>query len=371
MLQLTSTIKENATLEIGLSDVEKPVPGSDDVLIEVQATPINPSDLGTLIGAGDVTTIRSEGSGTDTKLIMDVPQSVMWAMKPRIDIPMPVGNEGSGVVVDAGDNAKHLIGKVVSGVGGGMYTQYRVLPAMSCIEMGEGITPRDCASSFVNPLTALGMVETMKAEGHTALIHTAAASNLGQMLVKICNDDGIDLVNIVRKKEQVELLESLGAKYVCNSSDEDFKDSLVEAIKNTNATLAFDATGGGDLAGIILSCMDVAGRANMTEFSPYGSTHHKQVYIYGALNQSGISFPNNRSFGMYWGVGGWLLTPFLANAGMEKNIELRQRVSNEIMTTFHSSYTKEISLVDALSLDEIMVYAKIETGKKYLMNPNV
>ncbi|MEK9649806.1 MAG: zinc-binding dehydrogenase [Gammaproteobacteria bacterium] len=371
MLQLTSTVKDNATLEIGLSEVEKPVPGPDDVLIEVQATPINPSDLGTLIGAGDVTTIRVEGEGVNTKLIMDVPQSVMWAMKPRIDKPMPVGNEGAGIVVDAGDNVKHLIGKVVSGVGGGMYAQYRVLPAMLCIEFGEGITPRDCASSFVNPLTALGMVETMKSEGHAALIHTAAASNLGQMLVKICKADGIDLINIVRKSEQVELLKSLGAKYICNSSDENFKDSLVEAIKATNATLAFDATGGGDLSGKILSCMEIAARANMTDFSPYGSTKHKQVYIYGALNQSGISFPNNRSFGMYWGIGGWLLTPFLANAGMDKNIALRQRVANEILTTFNSTYTKEISLSQALSLEEIMVYAQTQTGRKYLINPSL
>lgn len=371
MLQLTSTIKENATLEIGLTNVEVPIPGDNDVLIEVQATPINPSDLGTLIGAGDVSTIRVEGQGEATKLIMDVPQAVMWAMKPRLDKPMPVGNEGAGVVVDAGVNAKHLVGKVVSAVGGGMYAQYRVLPAMSCIEMSEGIEPRDCASSFVNPLTALGMVETMKAEGHSALIHTAAASNLGQMLVKICIADGVQLVNIVRKQEQVDLLTSLGAKYVCNSSDANFKESLVAAIKATNATLAFDATGGGDLSGVILSCMEIAARANMTEFSPYGSTQHKQVYIYGALNQSGISFPNNRSFGMYWGIGGWLLTPFLANAGMEKNIELRQRVANEILTTFKSTYTKEISLSQALSLEEIMVYAKTETGKKYLINPSL
>jgi NADPH2:quinone reductase len=371
MLQLTSTIKENATLEIGLTNIEVPVPGDNDVLIEVQATPINPSDLGTLIGAGDVSTIRVEGQGDATKLIMDVPQSVMWAMKPRIDKPMPIGNEGAGVVVDAGTNAQHLVGKVVSAVGGGMYAQYRVLPAMSCIEMGEGIEPRDCASSFVNPLTALGMVETMKSEGHSALIHTAAASNLGQMLVKICIADGVQLVNIVRKQEHVELLTSLGAKYVCNSSDANFKESLVDAIKATNATLAFDATGGGDLSGMILSCMEIAARANMTEFSPYGSTQHKQVYIYGALNQSGISFPNNRSFGMYWGIGGWLLTPFLANAGMEKNIELRQRVAREILTTFKSTYTKEISLSQALSLEEIMVYAKTETGKKYLINPSL
>ena len=371
MLQLTSTIKEDATLEIGLRDIEIPKPGADDVLIEVKASPINPSDLGTLVGAGDLSSIRVEGDGTNSKVIMDIPKSVMWAMKPRIGKPLPIGNEGSGIVTKAGENAKHLIGKVVSAVGGGMYAQYRVLPAMACIEMPDDIEPKDCASSFVNPLTALGMVETMKSEGHSALIHTAAASNLGQMLVKICLADNIPLINIVRKPEQVDLLKSLGAEYVCNSSDDNFKDSLVEAIKATNATLAFDATGGGELSGRILSCMEIAMRANMKEFSPYGSTQHKQVYIYGALNQSGISLPNNRSFGMYWAIGGWLLTPFLENAGMEKNIELRQRVSSEIKTTFASSYTKEISLAQALSLDEMMVYGSIATGKKYLINPSL
>ena len=371
MLQLTSTITENATIEIGLRDIEVPKPGADEVLIEVKASPINPSDLGTLVGAGDLTSIRVEGEGDHAKVIMDIPESVMWAMKPRIGKPLPVGNEGSGIVTEAGENAKHLIGKVVSAVGGGMYAQYRVLPAMACIEMPDDIEPKDCASSFVNPLTALGMIETMKSEGHSALIHTAAASNLGQMLVKICLADNIPLINIVRKPEQVDLLKSLGAEYVCNSSDDNFKDSLVEAIKATNATLAFDATGGGELGGRILSCMEIALRANMKEFSPYGSTQHKQVYIYGALNQSGISLPNNRSFGMYWAIGGWLLTPFLENAGMEKNIELRQRVSSEIKTTFASSYTKEISLAQALSLDEMMVYGSIATGKKYLINPSL
>ena len=371
MLQLTSTIKEDATLEIALRDIEIPKPGADDVLIEVKASPINPSDLGTLVGAGDLSSFRVEGDGINSKVIMDIPKSVMWAMKPRIDKPVPVGNEGSGVVTDAGKNAKHLIGKVVSGVGGGMYTQYRVLPAMACIEMAHGIDPKECASSFVNPLTALGMVETMKNEGHAALIHTAAASNLGQMLVKICLADDIPLINIVRKSEQVELLKSHGAKYICNSSDDNFKETLVEAIKATNATLAFDATGGGKLSGRILSCMEIALRAGMKDFSPYGSTQHKQVYVYGALDQSPINLPNNRSFGMYWGIGGWLLTPFLENAGIEKNIELRQRVSSEIKTTFASTYTKEISLVEALSLDEMLVYGSMATGMKYLINPSL
>ena len=364
--QITSTVTDEGKLEIAITTSKRPIPGDDEVLIQVEATPINPSDLGLLIGPGNINTLRAE----DSKIIMDVPEAIMGAMKPRLNKPMPVGNEGAGVVIEAGANAQELLGKVVSVVGGGMYSQYRCLPAASCMVMNEGTEPRDCASSFVNPLTALGMVETMKMEGHTALIHTAAASNLGQMLVKICVDDGVQLVNIVRKQEHVDLLKSIGAEFVCDSSDDDFMEQLTSAITETKATLAFDATGGGELAGKILTCMEVAARKNATEYSPYGSTEHKQVYIYGALNQSGISLPNNRSFGMYWGIGGFLLTPFLSKIGFEKVGELQARVANEIKTTFASNYTREVSLEEALTLESLMVYAKQATGEKFLINPN-
>ena len=364
--QITSTVTDEGKLEIAITESERPIPGDDEVLIQVEATPINPSDLGLLIGPGDINTLKAE----DSKIIMDVPKAIMGAMEPRLNKPMPVGNEGSGVVIEAGANAQELLGKVVSVVGGGMYTQYRCLPAASCMVMNEGTEPRDCASSFVNPLTALGMVETMKMEGHTALVHTAAASNLGQMLVKICLDDGVQLVNIVRKQEHVELLKSIGAEFVCNSSDDDFMEQLTSAITETKATLAFDATGGGELAGKILACMEAAARKNATEYSPYGSTDHKQVYIYGALNQSGITLPNNRSFGMYWGIGGFLLTPFLGKVGFEKMGELQARVASEIKTTFASTYTQEVSLEEVLTLESLMVYAKQATGEKFLINPN-
>ena len=364
--QITSTVTDAGKLEIAITESARPIPGDDEVLIQIQATPINPSDLGLLIGPGDINTLKAE----DSKIIMDVPKAIMGAMEPRLNKPMPVGNEGSGVVIEAGANAQELLGKVVSVVGGGMYTQYRCLPAASCMVMNEGTEPRDCASSFVNPLTALGMVETMKMEGHTALVHTAAASNLGQMLVKICKDDGVQLVNIVRKQEHVDLLKSFGAQFVCNSSDDDFMEQLTSAITETKATLAFDATGGGELAGKILACMEAAARKNATEYSPYGSTDHKQVYIYGALNQSGITLPNNRSFGMYWGIGGFLLTPFLGKVGFEKMGELQARVASEIKTTFASTYTQEVSLEEVLTLESLMVYAKQATGEKFLINPN-
>ena len=364
--QITSTVTDQGKLEIAITKSKRPAPKDDEVLIQVEATPINPSDLGLLLGPGDINTLEAK----DSKIIMDVPKAIMGAMKPRLNKPMPVGNEGSGIVIGAGKNAQELMGKVVSVVGGGMYSQYRCLPAASCMVMNEGTEPRDCASSFVNPLTALGMVETMKMEGHSALIHTAAASNLGQMLIKICSDDNVPLINIVRKKEHVDLLKSIGAQFVCNSSDDDFMDQLTSAIIKTKATLAFDATGGGELAGKILACMEVAARKNSTEYSPYGSTDHKQVYIYGALNQSGITLPNNRTFGMYWGIGGFLLTPFLGKVGFEKVVELQARVANEIKTTFASKYTKEVSLEEALSLEALMVYAKQATGEKFLINPN-
>ena len=292
-------------------------------------------------------------------------------MKPRIDKSMKVGNEGGGVIVDAGKNAKNLIGKTVGVAGGAMYSQYRCLPAMSCLVMNEGTTSAEAASSFVNPLTALGFTETMKLENHSALVHTAAASNLGQMLVKICLADDIPLVNIVRKEEHVELLKNLGAKYICNTSDENFMKNLIDCLVETGATLGFDATGGGNegkLAGQILSAMEVAANKNATEYSRYGSDTYKQVYIYGGLDPTPTVL--NRSFGLSWGLGGWLLTPFIGRVGMEKFQEMRDRVAKEITTTFASSYTKEVSLEEMLEPDAIKTYAKQATGTKYLVTPH-
>jgi NADPH2:quinone reductase len=291
-------------------------------------------------------------------------------MAPRIDQSLAVGNEGAGVVVKAGASeiAQELMGKTVAILGGAMYSQYRCIKAKQCLLMHEGVTPAEGASCFVNPLTALGMVETMRLEGYTALVHTAAASNLGQMLNKICVKDGVDLVNIVRKQEHVDLLKGIGAKYVCNSSEDSFMEDLVEALVATGAMLAFDATGGGKLAGQILAAMEIAANKTAKEYSRYGSTTHKQVYIYGGLDRSPTTF--NRAFGMAWGIGGWLLTPFLVKIGQEEAEKLRQRVAAEVNTTFASSYTKEVSLAEALSLDAIAVYGQQATGEKYLINPN-
>jgi NADPH2:quinone reductase len=369
-LQLQSTVKSDGTLELCIASGPVPEPGPDEVLIRVEASPVNPSDLGLLFGGADMTTAKVSGSADSPVVTAQVPRAAMRMAAGRLDQPMPVGNEGAGVVVDAGagEAAQALIGRTVAVLAGQMYGQYRCVHAQHCLVMPEGTAPAECASCFVNPLTVLGMVETMKLEGHTALVHTAAASNLGQMLQKLCIAEGIELVNIVRKPEQEKLLRGIGAKHVCNSSSESFKDDLVEALAVTSATLAFDATGGGKLASQILTAMEAAASRNAAEFSRYGSTVHKQVYIYGGLDQGPTEL--TRGFGMAWGVGGWLLPPFLGKIGPEAAQKLRERVAAEIKTTFASRYTKEASLAEVLSLDAIAEYGKQATGEKYLINPN-
>ena len=370
--EIRSKVTNEGNIEISIANVEKPIPSADEVLIKVEAAPINPSDLGLLLSfAADLSSINKSGSGNETITTMKIHPALMGAMKPRLDESMQVGNEGAGVVVDAGENVKDMIGRTVGLAGGAMYSQYRCVPAANCLVMNEGTTSSEAASSFVNPLTALSFIETMKLENHTAIVHTAAASNLGQMLVKICKDDGVPLVNIVRKAEHVELLKSLGAEHVCNTSDENFMDDLVSALVTTGATLGFDATGGGnngELPGQILSAMEIAANKTAKEYSRYGSDTYKQVYIYGGLDQSPTIL--KRSYGMSWGLGGWLLTPMIGRIGMEKFQQMRERVAKEIKTTFASSYAQEISFEEMLEPDIIKSYAKQATGKKYLVNPH-
>ena len=369
--EIRSMVTSDGNIEISIANVEMPIPGDDEVLIEVHAAPINPSDLGLLLSfAADLSTINVSGSGDETVTSMKIHPALMGAMKPRIDESMPVGNEGSGIVIDAGANAKELIGKTVGLAGGSMYSQYRCVPAANCLVMEEGTSPAEAASSFVNPLTALAFIETMKMENHTAIVHTAAASNLGQMLVKICKNDDIPLVNIVRKQEQVDILKDIGAEHVCNTSDSNFIESLVSALVTTGATLGFDATGGGnggELPGQILAAMEVAANKTAKEYSRYGSDTYKQVYIYGGLDQSPTIL--KRSYGMSWGLGGWLLTPMIGRIGMEKFQTMRARVAKEIKTTFASTYANEISFEEMLQPEIIKSYAKQATGQKYLVNP--
>jgi NADPH2:quinone reductase len=370
--EIRSTVTSEGNIELSITKAERPIPSADEVLIKVEAAPINPSDLGLLLSfAADLSSISTSGSEDETVTSMKIHPALMGSMKSRLNQSMQAGNEGAGIIIDAGENAKELIGKTVGLAGGAMYSQYRCVPAASCLVMDEGTSSAEAASSFVNPLTALSFVETMKIENHTALVHTAAASNLGQMLVKICKDDGIPLVNIVRKSEQVDLLKNLGAEYICNTSDESFMDDLVNALVTTGATLGFDATGGGnngELPGQILSAMEIAANKTAKEYSRYGSDTYKQVYIYGGLDQSPTVL--KRAYGMSWGLGGWLLTPMIGRIGMEKFGQMRMRVAKEIKTTFASSYAEEISFEEMLQPETIKSYAKQATGKKYLVNPH-
>jgi NADPH:quinone reductase-like Zn-dependent oxidoreductase len=369
-LQLRSLVKASGELEVSLARVATPEPESDEVVVRIEASPINPSDLGLLLGPADLGAIRLCGAPGAPVATAPIPAPFMRAMAGRVDQSLPVGNEGAGVVIAAGasEAAQALLGKTVAILGGAMYAQYRTIKAADCLRLPADATPADGASCFVNPLTALGMVATMRAEGHAALAHTAAASNLGQMLNRICLKDGVALVNIVRSAEQEQILRAIGAPYVCDSSAPNFMETLIDALAETGATIAFDAIGGGKLAGQILTGMEAAANRKAGGYSRYGSTVHKQVYIYGGLDTGPTEL--TRGFGMAWGVGGWLLTPFLAKIGPVESQTLRQRVADELKTTFASHYTREISLAEALQPDVIAAYAKKATGEKFLINPN-
>jgi NADPH:quinone reductase len=369
-LQLRSLVRGSGELEVSLAEVPTPEPGPDEVLVRMQATPINPSDLGLLFGAADLGTVTLSGTAARPVLSARIPDKLMKAMAGRADQSMPVGNEGAGTVVKAGaaPAAQALLGKAVAIIGGAMYAQYRCIAASQCLVLPADATAADGASCFVNPLTALGMVETMRREGHSALVHTAAASNLGQMLNRICLKDGIALVNIVRNPEQAALLHEQDAKHVCDLTSPNFIDALTDALADTGATIAFDAIGGGKLAGQILGCMEAAINRKAKEYSRYGSAVHKQVYLYGMLDPGPTEF--NRNFGMAWGMGGWLLFPFLQKIGPAAGQKLRERVAAELKTTFASRYTRTVSLAEALSPEAIAVYAPRSTGAKFLIDPS-
>ena len=362
---LVSTVTEDGHLRMEMVEKPMPEPKADQVVIRVEATPVNPSDHGVMFGWSDM----SRAKNVDGALVAPVPEAGMRMMKGRIGQALPIGNEGAGTVVAAGESpaAKALMGKTVAAMGGGMYAEYRAVPVMQVLPLNEGNTAREGASSFVNPLTALSFPETMRNENHTALVHTAAASNLGQMLVKICQADNIPLVNIVRREEQAQILRDIGATHIVNSSDDDFIPKLIDAVHETGATLGFDATGGGRLASDILTAMEGAAARTPGAYSIYGSVHHKQVYLYGGLDTSPTIL--TRGYGMAWGVGGWLMPNFLAKAGMETAIRLRQRVADELTTTFASHYTDEIGLSDMLKADIVARYNAKKTGEKFLVNP--
>jgi NADPH2:quinone reductase len=370
-LQLQSLVRSDHTLELSLATVPVPEPGPNEVLVRIEAAPVNPSDLGLLLAGADVSTATSAGTPDRPVVTALIPDAAMRGLTARVGESMPVGNEGAGTVVAAGaaDAAQRLLGKKVAAAGGAMYAEYRAVDPAFCLELPPDATAADGASAFVNPMTALGMIETMQMEGHVALVHTAAASNLGQMLNRLCQEDQIPLVNIVRKREQEELLRAAGAAFVCDSSKPEFMDDLTAALTHTGATLGFDATGGGKLASQILSCMESAANATATSYSRYGSAVHKQVYIYGSLDKSPTEL--TRNYGLAWGIGGWLLTPFLGKIGLEGLLRLRERVAAGLKTTFASTYAAEVSLPGALALDSLAAYAQQATGQKYLIRPDL
>lgn len=369
-LQLRSEYKSAGMLEVSLLEIATPRPQVDEVVVRIEAAPINPSDLGVLFGAADLSTLRASGPDARPVITADVPEQHRQAMAWRLDQSMPVGNEGAGVVVAAGGSAaaQALLGRTVAVLGGAMYTQYRCLKVEQCLALPAGTTPAAGASCFVNPLTALCMVETMRREGHTALVHTAAASNLGQMLQRVCLRNGTKLVNIVRSAEQEALLRGLGATWVCDSRAPDFQEQLTQALTETAATIAFDAVGGGRLAGQILTAMEAALIRNAVPSGRYGTEVHKQVYCYGSLDTGATQF--TRGFGMSWGMGGWLLFQFLQRIGKVKTQQFKQRIANELQTTFASHYTQQVSLCGALQLPAVAAYSRRATGAKYLINPS-
>ena len=370
-LQLRSLVKSSGELELSLVRTEIPEPASDEVIIRVEATPINPSDLGLLFAAADLTTARNSGTAAAPILRAMIPEAAMRGLTGRLDQSLQVGNEGAGTVVGAGSSAQAqaLLGKTVATFGGGMYAQYRCAKAARCIVLPAGITAAEGASVFVNPMTALSMVDVMRREGHTALVHTAATSSLGQMLNRLCQEEKIGLVNIVRNQTQEVLLRDIGASYVCNTSAPGFRQELKDALLATGATLAFDAVGGGELASQILSGMESAINDPANGYSRYGSATHKQVYIYGALDTGPTVL--KRNFGPAFAVAGWLLPNYLAKVGPEATDRMQARVLAELKTTFAAHYTREITLAEALLPELIALYTRRTTGGKFLINPSI
>ena len=367
--ELHSLVTAAGTLELRLADIPIPEPGASEVVIRVEAAPINPSDLWLLLAGADLSTAEVQGATDKPVLTATIPATTMRALTGRVGTPSPVGNEGAGTVIAAGSTpaAQALLGRTVAMAAGSMYSQYRTVDSGQCILLPEGISAQAGASAFVNPLTALGMVETMRREGHAGLVHTAAASNLGQMLTKLCLEQDVPLVNIVRKPEQEQILHALGAAHVLNSTSPSFLADLTDALTQTSATLAFDAIGGGKLTSQILTGMEAAASAKAGGYSRYGSSTHKQVYIYGGLDPSPTVL--DRNFGMAWGAGGWLLIPFLQSIGPEAFARLRDRVAAGLSTTFASKYTAEVTLSEALQPEIIAAYARHATGAKYLIRP--
>lgn len=363
--QLFTTLTADGKLTLEVAENTFPAPTGNQVLVKMEAAPINPSDLAILTSAADF----EHAEYSPGKVVATMPEPFLSGQKGRHGQRLPAGNEGAGTVVATGDSdmAKALMGQRVACVPGNAFSQYALADAMMCLPLGDH-SAETGASSFVNPMTALGFVETAKMEGHSAIIHLAAASNLGQMLNRICIEDGMKLVNIVRKQEHVDLLKSEGAQYVVNSSADTYMADLRAAIAETGAYLGFDPIGGGQASDSVLKAMEQVAASQMGEFSRYGSNQQKKMYIYGRLDLQNPTILT-ASYGLQWCVAGWLLTPFLQRAGMETVVRMRKRVMENLTTTFASHYKAKVSLEGMLEKDAILDYRQMKTGEKYLVTP--
>jgi len=368
--QLFSTVTDDGQLVLSVEPLDVPAPADDEVVVAMQAVPINPSDLGLLVAPADLSTARRETVDGHPALVAEVPEGARRAMAGRIGKKLPAGNEGAGTVVAAGSSpaARALKDRVVTVVGGRMYRTHRVVKAKQAVAMPEGAPAAEGASLFVNPMTVQAFLDTMLDEGHEAIVHTAAASNLGQMLARLCAKREVPLVAIVRSQAQVQLLTDLGVPHVVDSSRDGFLPALVDAIAETGATLAFDAISGGRMASDILVAMEQAQAKRGAPFSVYGSTAHKQVYIYGRLDVGPLHLSS--SVGMYWGVGGWLLGPRLAKAGPERTMAMRRYAVEERNGIFASHYTQTIGLDDMIDPEIARAYDRKATGEKFLVDPS-
>ncbi|KJV41708.1 zinc-binding dehydrogenase [Brevundimonas sp. KM4] len=368
--ELRSTVNKDGVLTLSLAEIVLDDPASDEIIVRVEAAPINPSDLGLLLGPADAASVRKGVSDGAPQLSLDIPPARMGGMAGRINQSLPVGNEGAGTVIAAGDQAKDWIGRRVGMIGGGMYADLRKIKTRDALPIPEGVTAAQGAALTVNPMTALGFVETARAEGHSAIVHTAAASSLGQMLQRICAQDGVPLVNIVRSEDQLRLLKDAGATHVLNSREDDFRTQLTDAVTETRATVAFDAIGGGSLGGEIMHAMERGAVNRMTEYSRYGSSTFKQLYVYGALDTSPMIL-NRLAFGFQWSVSGWLLTPFMQKIGSDTVSRMRKRVFDDLTTTFATRYTRTIGLAEALDPETLLAYERKATGEKFLIDPTI
>jgi len=369
--QLFSTVSSDGQLTLELKQVDVPEPKDQEVIVKVEMAPINPSDMWPMFALADLSQASLTYNQDKKALTAPIFPGMVKNLRTRLDQACPVGNEAAGIVVAAGasDEAQALMGKRVAVLSSSTFAEYTCAPVQMCLPHAQSTTAQQACSSFVNPLTALCMVETMRKEGHTALVHTAAASNLGQMLNRICIADGVELVNIVRKQEQVDILKALGAKHIVNSSTESYFKDLYTAIEATGATLAFDATGGGQMASDILTAMEAVLTKDTTGLNTYGAPQHKQIYLYGGLDPSPTTL--NRSYGMSWGVGGWLLMRTLSTLEPSRVMELNMRVAAEINSTFASPYAAELSFEQAMTPEMILKYNAKKTGKKYFLNPTL